>query len=255
MWRGPRYCAAALVLATLLGPSCAGSVGFADDATEGRDPAAAVPMVVALADWPGSIAQGYLSGPGRITRRLGDEVRGGDGCRGAFSLSVLTPPYTGVTLARQPTLQWFLGAATGAPIEVELWSEAGSEPLLAVTYPNGLRAGIHALALADHRVELEPDAEYEWSVAVLCEPDDRAGDIVSVGTIRRVLPPSALARQLDGASLERRAELLVEYGIWYDALEALAALIDRHPPDGEPWRSARARLLDQVGLPEAAYEP
>jgi hypothetical protein len=211
--------------------------------------------MLALADWPASRAQDYLSGADRTTRRLGDEVRGEDGCHGPVSLAVLTPPYTGVTLDRQPTLQWFLGRNISAPIEIEVWGEATSEPLLVVSYQDGPPAGIHALALADHGIELEAGVEHEWSVAVLCDPDDRAGDIVSVGTIRRIVPPPDLVRQLDGASLERRAELLVEYGIWYDALEALASLIERHPTS-EQWREAWGGLLGQVGLHEAAaYDP
>jgi Domain of Unknown Function (DUF928) len=254
MWRAPEYCAAALVLAALFGPSCADGVGSADDATKARDPAVAGPMMVALADWPDATAQGYLSGASRTTRRLGDEVRGGS-CRGPISLAVLTPPYAGVTIQSQPTLSWFLGADTGARVEVELYADDGVDPLLTEIYPDGLPAGFHGLALPDYGVRLEADVAYEWSVAVICDPDDPAGDIVSVGAIRHVAAPPDLLRQLDGASLERRAELLVEYGIWYDALESLAGLVQRHRKS-EQWREARDRLLGQVGLHDAAaYDP
>jgi Domain of Unknown Function (DUF928) len=252
MGRAPKYFAAALALVALFGLGCGGSAHSGGDAPEIRYPA---PIILALADWPASRAQDYLSGADRTTRRLGDEVRGEDGCHGPVSLAVLTPPYTGVTLDRQPTLQWFLGHNISAPIEIEVWGEATSEPLLVVSYQDGLPAGIHALALADHGVELEAGVEHEWSVAVLCDRDDRAGDIVSVGTIRRIVPPPDLVRELDGASLESQAELLVEYGVWYDALETLTNLIKRQS-DGDQWRSDRARLLEQVGLHEAAaYEP
>jgi hypothetical protein len=205
-----------------------------------------------LSDWPGPRAQEYLPEAARgDTRRLGDEVRGGSSCRGPISLAVLTPAYAGVAIDPQPTLYWFLGTDTVASVEVELYGEDGVEPLLTVRYPNGLAAGIHALALADHGVDLEIDVAYEWSVAVICAPDDPAADIVSVGTLRRIDPPPDLLRQLDGASQERRAELLVEYGIWYDVLEVLAALIERHPGT-EQWRQVRAGLLGQVGLHDAA---
>jgi Domain of Unknown Function (DUF928) len=255
MLRALRGTATALVLVTLCGPTCAVGVDVAPDATNVRPLEAAGPTL-ALSDWPGPRAQEYLPEAARgTTRRLGDEVRGADGCRGPLSLAVLTPAYAGVTIDSQPTLFWFLGADTGARVEVELYGDDGADPLVTATYPDGLPAGFHGLALADHGVRLDTDVDYKWSVAVICDPTDPAGDIVSVGTIRRIAPPPDLSRQLEGAGLERRAELLVEYGIWYDAMAALATLIGRHP-DSAQWREDRARLLEQVGLHEAAgYEP
>jgi len=249
-----RACATALALAAMSGPTHV--AGVAREATEMDGASPARLTLASLSDWPGPRAQEYLPEAARgDTRRGGNEVRAGNGCHGSIALAVLTPPYTGVTLDRQPTLYWFLGADAGAPVEVELYGENAIDPLLTANYPHGLSAGIHALALADQGGDLELDVEYEWSVAVICDPDDPAGDIVSVGTIRRIVPPPGLERQLDGASLEERAQLLVEYGIWYDALQALAILIERHA-DREQWRSERARLLEQVGLNEAAaYEP
>jgi hypothetical protein len=256
MLRARSWCATALLLFAVSGPACAGGVDLAREATRTRDLAPAELRLAALSDWPGPRALEHLPEAARgDTRRLGDEVRGGDGCRGPISLAVLTPPYAGVTIDAQPTLHWFLGADTGASVEVELYAEDAIEPLLTATYPDGLSAGYHGLALAEHGVRLAANVGYEWSVAVICDPDDPAGDIVSVGTIRHVVAPPDLLRKLDGASLEQRAELLVDDGIWYDALDALATLIERDP-GREQWRSARARLLEQVGLSEAAaYEP
>jgi hypothetical protein len=253
--RARRACGAALVLAAIFGPTYAASVDVVREAPIYDSDSANLRLAV-LSDWPGPRAQEYLPDAARgHTRRLGDEVRGGGSCRGPISLAVLTPEYAGVTVDRQPTLYWFLGTDAAASVEVELYSEDGVEPLLTVSYPYGLPAGIHALALAGQGIDLEIDVPYEWSVAVICDPDEPAADIVSVGSIRHVAPPLDLVRQLDGASLERRAELLVEYGIWYDAVEALGALIKRHP-ESEQWREVRARLLGQVGLHEAAaYEP
>ena len=256
MLYGRSACATAVVLAATFGAAPTAGFDPAREATQIRHPDAAELRLAALSDWPGPRAQEYLPEAARgETRRLGDEVRGGDGCRGPVDLAVLTPPYTGVTIEAQPTLFWFVGADTGAPVEVELYGAQVLDPILKVSYAGGLPTGIHALALADHEVDLERDVEYEWSVAVLCDPEDPAGDIVSAGTIRHVAPPPDLRRQLDDVSLERRAQLLIEYGIWYDVLEALATLIERSPK-GEQWLADRARLLKQVGLPEAAaYEP
>jgi Domain of Unknown Function (DUF928) len=247
---------AALLLGAMLSTAYAAGMDVAGEPPTMADSESTKLRLVALSDWPGPRAQEYLPEAARgDTRRLGDEVRGGISCPGPISLAVLTPPYAGVTIKSQPTLFWFLGTDTGARVEVELYAEDGIDPLLTETYRDGLRAGFHGVALADQGVHLETDVAYEWSVAVICDPDDPAGDIVSIGAIRHVAAPPDLLRQLDGASLERRAELLVEHGIWYDALEVLASLIERHPTT-EQWREAWDGLLEQVGLHEAAaYDP
>jgi hypothetical protein len=204
-----------------------------------------------LPEWPNERALRYLPEAKRLhTRRFGDEVRGAAGC-GAHTLTVLAPPYSGVTMQSQPTLYWFLGSAVGAPIEIELYGVDSVDPLMTASYPGGLAAGIHGLSLAEHDVEIELGTQFQWVVAVICDPDDPAADAVSVGQILRLSPLPDLASRLRIETQQEQAKTLVEFGIWYDALEALATLIAEQPRDRR-WRMERGRLLEQVGLFEAA---
>jgi hypothetical protein len=223
--------------------------------------AAIAALLVVLADGSGSAAVKFPKWPAsealrhlpenlrEDTRRLGDEVRG-RGCPGSVALAALGPSYPGVTIESQPSLYWFTQTDVSADIQIEIEDKASAAPILDITIAGGVGPGIHELSLAEHRVSLDPGVHYEWSVAALCDPQRRAGDMVSAATIIRIVPPPELERRLEDAGLEHRAELLVEHGIWYDALQAVARLIAERP--GGDWRAVRARLLDSVGLKQAA---
>jgi hypothetical protein len=205
---------------------------------------------VKFPEWPASEALRHLPENLREdTRRLGDEVRG-RGCPGSVALAALAPSHPGVTIESQPSLYWFTQTGVSADIQIEIFDKTSFAPVLDARIAGGVGPGIHELSLAEHRVSLEPSHEYEWSVAVLCDRREPAGDMVSVATIIRIDPLPELERRLEDAGPEDRAELLVEHGIWYDALEALARLITERPAND--WRAVRARLLDSVGLKQAA---
>jgi hypothetical protein len=117
--------------------------------------------------------------------------------------------------------------------------------------PRTSRAGIQALRLADHGVRLKPQVEYQWSVALVKDPEQRSTDVVSSGTIRYVKPSAALEKTLEQTDASALAAALAGEGYWYDALKTLSESIDAQP--GNPsLREQRASLLEQVALPEVA---
>jgi hypothetical protein len=87
-------------------------------------------------------------------------------------------------------------------------------------------------------------------VAVVPDEAARSADVFSAGAIRRVAPESALSEKLKGLSGIARASALAEAGIWYDALGVLGLALETSPDPQV--RAARADLLQQVGLAEAA---
>ena len=112
-------------------------------------------------------------------------------------------------------------------------------------------AGIHRFSLREHGVKLVEGTDYEWSVAIVPDADGRSADILSGGALRRVAPDPALAARVKGLAGTPRAAALAEAGIWYDALAALGSQLEANPADAAAKR-ARADLLDQVGLKDAA---
>ena len=180
-------------------------------------------------------------------------VRIDGGSRGSgvslVCLTVLTPDQTAFTVQEQPSLFWYQSDSADVPFELTLLTRNTVQPLLRLQLPSA--RGIQRLNLADHNVKLVPGVEYEWVVALVVDPKNRSKDVVAGGWIERVEPSTSLRSRLENASAEDLPSVYAEEGIWLDTLTAISALIDAHPKD-RPLQEARAGLLDQVGLTNAA---
>ena len=172
-------------------------------------------------------------------RRIGGSTRGVPPSLPA--VIALVPDHLGLTVHEQPTLYWYLSAATAARIEVAIIEPGVESPLLEVTVP-GSAPGMQRIDLGTHGVNLRSGVEYEWSVALIADNAQRSRDVVSGGAIIRVDRPGD--RSQSPATLASR-------GHWYDALMALdhAQGDARFAPE---MRAQRAALLEQVGLNEVA---
>jgi hypothetical protein len=162
-------------------------------------------------------------------------------------LSVLAPESTGLTSRAQPTLYWYSSQGLAVPLEFTLNDDKSIKPLVE-TKANAPRPGIHALRL---NYILKPDVEYQWAIAAVADPNQRASDLIASGTIKRAQPSTTLAAQLNGASKPRLPFLYAQEGFWYDAIATLSEQIDANPADRD-LREQRAALLEQVGLRAAA---
>jgi hypothetical protein len=181
---------------------------------------------------------------GGATRGTGDKVP---------VLFVVTPDHVGQTTSAQPSLFWYVDRVPDASIQIEftLLDEESIKPLVEGFIVRPKRAGVQRIRLADYGVRLSKGVEYEWSVALILDPNDRSKDVVATGWIDRVEPSAQLTSRLGAAGRERAAAIYANEGIWYDALAALSDEIDRDPAD-ERLRQYRTALLRQVGLEEAA---
>lgn len=178
---------------------------------------------------------------GAPATRVGGASRG-DADR-AVVLSVLAPESTGLTSHARPTLYWYVAKRLAEPLEFTLNDEHSIKPLVEMQV-NANQPGIQALPLT---YPLKPGVEYQWVIAAVVDPGQRASDLIASGTIRRVDLPATLAAQLNRASPSARPLLYAEQGFWYDALAALSEQIEANPDDSH-WREQRAALLEQVGL-------
>ena len=184
---------------------------------------------------------------GQPSRTVGGGTRGpGDGFPSVY---VLVPDHTGRTTSAQPTLYWYLDAVPtpGSKVRFSLVDETKDDPVVSTELPTPTRAGVHAIRLADHGASLEPNKEYEWSVALVVDPKDSARDIVAAGWIVRVAPGQAVASSNDSNAVHR----LADQGLWYDALSEIDGQIKAHPSDSS-LPEMRSALLRQVGLDAVA---
>ncbi|NIM27578.1 MAG: DUF928 domain-containing protein [Gammaproteobacteria bacterium] len=176
--------------------------------------------------------------------------RVGGGTRGtadaaSVTVEVLAPDHAGLTVSEQPTLYWFVSQRIEVDAELTIVDETSIDPLLELKLKPPIEAGIHALSLKEHGVQLKTDVPYQWFVAVVMDPSQRSYDLIAGGEITRVAQPSNLAGT---------PQAYAEAGIWYDLLDGLSTEIGNRPKDTE-LRQQRAALLEQVGLAGAAeYE-
>lgn len=180
---------------------------------------------------------------GKPRARVGGGVRGVD--RMWPSLFTLVPDHVGRTIARQPSLFWYVEALPEPDVEIvfTLIDEEGIEPLIEARLDHPARAGIQRIDLAALGASLEAGREYEWSVALVVDREQRARDIITAGWIDCVEAPGGLASTSGAPS----AEVYAEHGLWYDALAAAADGMRAAPGDPEA-RRVRDALLLQVGL-------
>jgi hypothetical protein len=180
--------------------------------------------------------------------------RVGGGTRGdghPLTLAALAPDHVGLTTQAQPSLFWYLSSTTPSPIEVVIMNPQQIAPLFVKRFHPPFTPGIHRVRLADDAVSLATGVPYEWFIALIPDPTQRSKDIVARGRIERTKLPEALQTRLAQAREGEAVALYAEAGLWYDALTALADLIEATPQDTQ-FRQQRAALLKQVGLPEAA---
>jgi hypothetical protein len=167
------------------------------------------------------------------------------------AVEVLAPESVGLTLESQPVLYWYIGEPANRRAELIVLKETAAEPLLTASLGVPKHSGVQRIRLADHGVELETGVDYQWFVAITSKADPDGHDHVAGGGIALTDVPAKLAPKLAATSEARRAHVLAEGGIWYDAMDALSQRI-ADAPDDATLRLQRADLLDQVGLGEVA---
>ena len=96
-----------------------------------------------------------------------------------------------------------------------------------------------------------PDVEYEWSVSLMIDPDNRSKDVFARGLIMHVESEANTEQLVSATSPSRRHFALASEGLWYDAVAAISDLVDQNPQQ-KTYREQRASLLEQVGLSDVA---
>ena len=132
------------------------------------------------------------------------------------------------------------------PTQFTISTATQPKPILEVNIPAPREAGVYSIRTADYPVRLEPGVLYTWSVSVILNPKARSRDIVASASLLRTTAEPTIAAALRAAPPDRRAALLAQAGLWYDAVAAAAEMagLDRH--------AALDALMNEVGLVEPA---
>lgn len=193
-------------------------------------------------------------------RREGGGTRGG--CIEAQpSLTALIPSQNfGTTVQPYPTFFWYIPQTTATTAEFVLMD--GNQTLYETTIALPKTPGILPISLpGDGSVApLTVGKDYQWYFSIVCNADDRSGDLLTRGWVQRQAVTPDLAAKLSQASAADRATVYAQAGIWYDAVATLANL--QQPPltpVALPQRQILSdrwsKLLESVGLGNFADQP
>ena len=178
-------------------------------------------------------------------RRIGGASRGSNVA--AATIDLLAPDgHAGQTADAAPTLYYFVSRRIDQPMQLTISAPRRAAPLLETNIPAPKGPGLYALRLADFHVRLDENTLYTWSISAVIDPRERANDIVASASLLRTAPDPALDGRVRAAPPPRRAALLAQAGLWYDAVAAAAETKDQDS------HKALDALLDQVGLTEPA---
>jgi uncharacterized protein DUF928 len=176
--------------------------------------------------------------------RVGGASRGAT-TRPSVTLEPVAPEeHTGLTTSAAPTVYYFVSRPVNEPVRLTLGMPNQPRPLIEATLPTPQTAGLQPVRLAEYQVQLQPGQVYAWSVTIGF--GGRGQGATATASIMRTAPDPAVEAALRTAPPQRRASVLAQAGLWYDAVAAAAesAAADRH--------AALDALLDQVRLTEAA---
>jgi hypothetical protein len=142
-------------------------------------------------------------------------TRIGGGTRGlgsdSVTVQVLAPSQISYTSSSSPTLYWYLSEASKHDVEISLTIDNKSEPVLEKNLGAVAKSGIQAIRLSDFGVQLKPNQDYRWAVAVVNDPNQRSNDAFASATVRL----QALSQPLTDPAA------LAAAGYWYDTLDQL----------------------------------
>jgi hypothetical protein len=167
----------------------------------------------------------------------------------AAEILLLVPEHIGLTTQAQPTLYWYTHNPMAVSFKLFMNKEDGIDTLLEIRTGNNKVAGIQQLDLGDHKISLQPEVTYQWTVTTVTENASELTGVIANGLIERFEPGEGLTHRIERSEGIDLVTVYAYEGIWYDALETISSMIEKSPKD-QSLVTIRASLLDQVGLGE-----
>lgn len=205
--------------------------------------------------------------------------REGGGTRGGCvthqpSLTALTPQTGyGLTTRSHPTWFWYVPPTTAQSAEFvlfdqednEIYTQAieltGDAGIIQLTLPDSNTSASNTPnsnapdpATSDSAAGLEVGQNYHWYFALICDAEDRSGDVTTEGWIQRIEPDAALTTKLEAATAIERPSIYAASGVWYDAIDEVVELRQTEPRQGgvqTQWQN----LLKSVELQSLSNSP
>lgn len=170
-------------------------------------------------------------------------------------IALLPETNVGLTTEARPTFFAYLPPSSAKTAEFLLYEEGTDQEVYSTSLEINGASGIASVSLPSgaDTPSLAIGQRYYWYFTVVCDSDDRSGDMTVQGTIQRVPVSSNLARRLASAPPQEHPVIYAAEGIWQDALATLSTL-NQSEPNNPNIRSNWNSLLSSVGLQDVADE-
>jgi len=139
-----------------------------------------------------------------------------------LKIEVIAPEGLAHTIHAKPTLYWRVNKKVRGTFRLTIQEQASgfwfSEPLvddkkLFFSNPHLVKAGqLQTISLASLDTPLEKNTDYTWTVALVCDPNQRSLDIAQTGGIRYVDKPRGVSSRMRTRDLKK----LAQKGVWYE---------------------------------------
>ncbi|MGL5063902.1 MAG: DUF928 domain-containing protein [Microcoleus sp.] len=169
-------------------------------------------------------------------------------------IALMPPTNLGLTVSESPAFFAYV-SLTSFPVQFDLQTEDGIE-VYTTTFKVD-KPGIVEVRIPpsrDNKKYLEVGKRYQWSFAMICEPEDRSSDGFIQGFVERIEPSQTLNSELANADPMARAIAYAKNGIWYDTVSTLADM-RRQAPDDANLIAEWKHLLQSQNLDEIAAQP
>jgi hypothetical protein len=159
----------------------------------------------------------------------------------------------GLTLAKQPTILVYVPLTQAQTGEFSLSNPVGGG-IYRTTVALRNTPGIVRIQIPTSLPPLEPNQDYQWSFAIVCNPQNRFQDRIVMGEIRRTELSPTQMQQIQQAIPSARIALYQSANIWYDAIATIFEL-RRDQPNNTTLDITWKQLLQSAGLSAIAPQP
>jgi hypothetical protein len=185
---------------------------------------------------------------GAPERTAGGGVRG-DSCveQEATPLTALMPVNNvGTTVSANPTLFVYVPKTNVKEAEFSVSDDQGKDVYLETVKLTG-EAGILKVSMPES-ADLKTGKDYTWSFSIICNAQERSGDIYVRGLLQRTELSDAVKSELEKLPLLEQAKIYAKAKVWNETLALVAQLRNSSPKEWE-------QLLKSVGLEAIAEAP
>ena len=170
------------------------------------------------------------------------------------NLTALSPGrHLGLTQSLRPKFLVYVPQTSAQTMEFSLFDEK-MNGVYQMNLPVSNRTGLVSIDLPENAPSLVKDKPYYWTVALVCNPNERTEDMVVGGWIARSEINDSLKQELAKAKGLERVSLYAKQGFWYDAVNTLVEM-QQTEPGNLAIATSWAELLKSVGLDAIANQP